>query len=229
MWRQRIRCAKLTGALAVMLAVVCMLSAGGWAESASGGEKKPTFIELTQQLARANQEMYGRDRTDDTPIYQIDEQNFVSEQDVQALVNVLTARRELAQSATGSPTGNAGIDALLEAIAKGLHGEAIESDEDFAKEFLIGELLLRTEAAELGIDDLDKSVMRYIKEGWLEPEPPTPNASDTEALLTQGWVRLQLMRNDLMGSTTTKSPYENSAALIAELIETLKQKYPSMV
>ena len=60
------------------------------------------------------------------------------------------------------------------------------------------------------------------------PEPETPDASDTEALIRQGWIRLQLTRMSLMSAQNMETPYEAGAERISELVESLKLKYPSV-
>ncbi len=193
-------------AFVMILLLILSLCAAAFAGEA-GGEKKPTMIELMQQLSKANSDMWTRDRAGDMPIYQIDADRFVSEEDITALMNVLAARHALQMTMN---TGN-----------------KLPSEED-ARYLLIGELLLTAEADALGLD-IKRDLMYYQKEGWLEPEPPTPDASDTESLVRQGLIRIQLRRNDLTSAQDTKLPYQGSVPLIDALVETLYAKYPSTV
>ena len=195
--------------LQLLLAVALALALTAWGMACAESEKKPTMIELMQMLSGAVQDMNARDRAGDTPIYQIDAERFVSEQDIEALLGVLEVRKALQQ-------------------AQKMDEHIIEPDADFAESFLVSEMLLRAEADALGMEDLDKSVKWYMKDGWLLSEPETPDASDTEALIRQGWIRLQLTRMSLMSAQNMETPYEASAGRINELVESLKLKYPSI-
>ena len=167
-----------------------------------------SLIELMQRLTVANIDMNTRDRAGDTPLYRIDNEHFVSEEDVAALLNVLTVRRALQQVA-GFRRGPA---------------PTVET----AGDLLIRELLLAAKARELGYTDLEKDVRSYIQEGWLQQEPPMPDASDTKALVQQGLMRARLWRNDLLSAQDTQLPFKDSVLLIDALVEELYEQFISL-
>jgi len=167
-----------------------------------------SLIELMQWLTAANIDMNTRDRAGDTPLYRIDNEHFVSEEDVAALLNVLTVRRALQQ------------------VAGFRRGPAPTAEA--ARDFLIRELLLAAKARELGYTDLEKDVRSYIQEGWLQQEPPMPDASDTKALVQQGLMRARLWRNDLLSAQDTQLPFKDSVLLIDALVEELYEQFISL-
>ena len=175
-------------------------------------EETPSFVTLLQRLTQANIDMMNRDRSGDTPLYKIDDTRFVSEEDVAALVEVLAVRNAVQQSRNGGAS-------LLQAL---LFAEA----EQTARDFLVQELLLTVKAEELGITDIQSDAIYYIQQGWLEPEPPTPDASDTDTLVRQGLVRAQLWRSSLMSAEDTALPYQRSVprinAVVAQLYTQLE-------
>ncbi len=199
---------KKGSAFAMIVLLIFSLCAGSAAGEA-GGEEKPTLIELYIQLKDVNTAMWTRDRTGDTPVYQIDAERFVSEEDIAALMNVLAVRHAL-QMTTGMYTGKK------------------PPSEEEVRYFLVSELLLTAEADALHIDGWQE-YMYYYREGWREPEPPTPDATDTEVLVRQGMIRTNLRRSDMTSGQDTRLPYQSSAALIDALVEKLSVKYPSTV
>lgn len=188
-----------------LVLVVALLFSLSLCQGAAAGEKQPTLIELMQQLTQANADMLARDRAGDTPVYRIDADRFVSEEDIAALTHVLTVR-----------------SALLKATNTG----GTLPDEAEIRQRLVSELLLTAEADALGLD-VRKELAAYRRDGWLKPEPPTPDASDTAALALQGLIRIGLWRGDLTSGTDTTLPYQGSVPLIDALVETLYAKYPS--
>ena len=188
--------------IALLLPVLPVAAADPWTDDA--GLEGLSRIELMRRLSVANIDMNTRDRSGDTPLYRIDGERFVSEEDVAALLHVLTIRRALRQTVGfgGGPPPAA----------------------EAARDFLIRELLLTAEARELGYSDLEKDVRFYIQEGWLQPEPPTPDASDTEALVRQGLMRAWLWRFGLPSAQDTQLPFKDSVPLIDALVAKLYEQ-----
>ena len=170
-----------------------------------------SLIELTQRLTGEIIDMRSRDRSGDTPIYRIDDALFVSEEDVAALLNVLIVRTALKKQA-----------------GFGAKGALAQPTEERARDFLVHEMLLTAKAQAFGYDAdaLREDVLHYMREGWLSPEPPTPDASDVETLVKQGLMRVQLLRNDLTSAQDSDLPYAGSAPLIDALVEELRAEFP---
>ncbi len=201
----------------------------------------PPHMTLTREVYRLQTQMAERDRSADTPIYRIDAERFVSEQDVQDYLGLMVVGAKL----------------------KRLRGEdsrtTIKPSEEYVRDLLIDRMLLEAEAAALGIDDLRESFAHHMRTGWMEEEgiidphallvpegkidmaeqkkqiedemnapTPTPHPTDTETLVRDGWVRNHVAITDMWSSKTSKRPYEHRAALIDELIESLKLKSPSV-
>ena len=158
-----------------------------------------------QRLAAVNIEMNTRDRSGDTALYRIDDEAFVSEEDVAALLDVLTVRH-----------------ALQKVV---VFGRGVPPTAEAARDFLIREMLLTAKARELGYGDLEEDVGFYIREGWLQPEPPAPDASDTEALVRRGLMRARLWRIDLMSAQDTPLPFAASVPLIDALVDELYAQF----
>ncbi len=202
----------------------------------------PPVIELSREAHRLAGEMAKRDRSGDTPIYRIDEQRFVSQQDVEDHLGIMRVGVEL----------------------KKLAGESawkiVKPTEGYVEDLLVRRLLLQAEADALGLgeDGLEAAYKAYLRYGWqqdlgfdlgeaiaksdgkldmdelkrqieaqMNAPSSAPDAPTAETLVLEGWVRVQLAMNDLMSSSTSELPYTNHQQLIDDLIEQLKRKHPS--
>jgi len=202
--------------LSILLLTLCAAACiPAYAEDAEGAASLEglSFIELVMLNQRTFDEMSGRDRSGDMPLYQIDDALFVSEEDVAALHRILTVRRALQESMANKD----------EYILEGF----VPKTEEAILAFLVRHMLLSAEAQSMGYsrEDLQQDLMRYMREGWLQPELPVPDASDALALLQQGLMRSELWRQQLSSGQDMELPYQGSVALIDALLEDLCVKY----
>ena len=202
--------------LTVLLLILCSaVSLPAMAEDvdAAAGLEGLSFIELKSLNTRTYMEMSNRNRTGDTKLYQIDDSLFVSKEDVVALLGVLTVRAALQES-------------MANKDANVLEGFALKTEEDILT-FLVREMLLIAEAQLLGYDreDLTKDLMWYMQEGWLQPEPPAPDASDAMTLIRHGLMRAELWRRQLSSGEDMELLYQESVSMIDALLDVLCVKY----